>query len=380
MDWADMRQRGNIHPPSYRRRLHGNFHERFMRNSGAIAMCGKSKACMIIRQMTGGAMIEKKRDFVSQAWRMFAGKLSTVLSTMSDDQMLEITDKRSNRRMRFTARGVSGMRVEIVDSDCPSRTGRLTRGQIAQLVMSGWGTSAAERGESAAETGTERSSDFFVDFSSPVSPSGVASRAVEALSEIIGIARPEHLGYRALDASGRSLTFTRLGIESLQPEKPEDPEKPRNHVKPGEKTAPDAIRRRRLLNVVRKITKLDNLAYDNDGDIILSYGTISLCIGIIDDPPFIRFYAPVLEHIRETRKLYARLNELNASIGCMHLFARNRRVYAISDITAVPFNAAIIETSMNLFAAISQDISRKLQIEFTVNPLIPAPAQSAMVH
>jgi hypothetical protein len=301
---------------------------------------------------------------ISKDWKVFAINLSGVLSKMVEDQMLVISDKHSKRFIQFAAQGSFGLRAEISGNACLSQSDRLTDMQIAQLFKAGWEFPTGKLGESTPEKDPDGSPNFFIDFPSPVETARIATQAVTALSEILRIPHPGFLQYEAFDTDGNTLVFSRLGIKRMEKE---------------EQASLGSIVLR-LRAALREITNIKDLDYDKDGDIALRYESIMLFVRVIGNPPWVRFYAPLVQGVRETHKLHARLNELNSDIGFMHFFVREKTVYAISEITAFPLHSAALENTMRIFATIADGIDAMFQTEFGGKALHSRLVRSAMIH
>ena len=307
---------------------------------------------------------EKGAIRISKDWRVFAAKLSGVLSKMTEDQFLLISVKHSSRFIQFAAQGSFGLRAEISSNAYVSRSDRITDMQVAELVKAGWGAPTGSPDEATPEKDPDGSPNFFVDFPARIKPSSIAKKAIEALSEILRIPHPGYLEYKAFDSDSKILDFSELGIKYIKKEEQAD----------RERTAGN------LLSIVREITGLKDLEYDKDGDIALRYGSVTMYISIIGNPPLIRFYSPLVRDVRETHKLLARLNELNSSIGFMHFFIRDKIIFAISEISASSLQYAILAESMGRFSAIADGVDEKLEFEFGGKTMRMTNAQSAMIH
>ena len=283
---------------------------------------------------------------------------------MAEDQMLVISDKQSRRFIQFAAQGAFGLRAEISSNAYLPRSDRLTDMQIARLFKAGWEFPTGRPGESTPEKDPDGSPNFFIDFPAPIETGRIAAQAVAALSEILRVPHPGFLRYEAFDTDGNVLDFPRLGIKRMEKEEQANLRR----------IAP------RLLAALRVITGLKDLDYDEDGDVVLRYGNITMCVRIIGNPPWIRFYAPLVRDVRETRKLLARLNELNSDFGFMDFFAHDKTVYAISEITASPLQHAVLEKAMRIFSTIADGMDATLKAEFGGKPRHSGQPISAMIH
>ncbi|NLT67795.1 MAG: YbjN domain-containing protein [Acidobacteria bacterium] len=301
---------------------------------------------------------------ISKDWPLLAGKLAGVLSEMTEDQFLIIQVKNSSRFVQFAAQGSHGMRAEISSNAYLSVSDRLTDRQVAGLVKTGWEAPTGSPSESTPENDPDGSPNFFIDFPAPLKPSRIARQAVQALSEILRIPHPGFLEYEAFESNGKVLHFPSLGVKRIVKEEKANLKKTETN----------------LLYIVREITGIGDLEYDKDGDIALRYGSITMYVSIIGNPPLIRFYSPLVKDVRGTQRLHARLNELNSGVGFMHFFIRDKVIFAISEISAASLQYGTVAESMGRFSAIADGVDEMLEFEFGGKTLRLANAESAMVH
>ncbi|GAB6061241.1 T3SS (YopN, CesT) and YbjN peptide-binding chaperone 1 [Desulfonatronum parangueonense] len=134
------------------------------------------------------------------------------------------------------------------------------------------------------------------------------------------VTHPGWLEYDALDADSNSFSFPSLGIKRRIRLAGKDP----NQV------------RQRLLASVQEFTNLNDLAFDQDGDIAIRVGTAIVFIRYQTDPPLVRMHSPLVLGVEASPALLARLNELNKR-GYLHFFLDQGRVVAAADVYAAPF-------------------------------------------
>ncbi len=301
---------------------------------------------------------------ISRDWPVFAARLTDALSEMCEDQFLIISEKQSSRFVQFAVQGSFGIRAEISSNAYLSWSQRLTDAQTTQLVKAGWIAPTGKPHESTPERDPDGSPNFFIDFPAPIVTARIAGQAVAALSKILRIPHPGFLQYDAFDTQGNALVFSQLGIK--RSEKAEQ--------------ADSNMIARHLLSAIREITDLKDLEFDKDGDIGLSYGSITMFVRVTGEPPLIRFYAPLVRDVEETHKLHAKLNELNSGIGFMHFFVCDRTIFAISEITASPLQYGVLAKSMRIFSTIADGTYEVLEAEFGDRGMHFRLAKSSMIH
>lgn len=123
----------------------------------------------------------------------------------------------------------------------------------------------------------------------------------------------------------------------------------------------------RLLATMREVTGINDLDYDEEGDISIRFGSALVFVFQPGDTPYVRLYSPLLLNVEECRRLLARLNEINAGLGHMHFFHRDGTIYAMADVPAVPFVADHFAQVLRQFSETADGIADLLEAEFDGN-------------
>ena len=222
---------------------------------------------------------ESAQDKTSVAWPPFAQKLATVLATLNEDQFLVILAKRSNRFVQFAGQGASGVRAESVSNQYLPRSEQLDAQQIARLKELGWQTPTGTAESSTPERDPDGSPNYFVEFASPVPFAALADLAVRTLVDVLRVPYPGFLEYEAFDADQNSIIHPELGLKRA------------TRTTPTDKLADVADR---LLATIKEATGIADLAFDDDGDIQVRYGSMAAFIRPVGDPPYVRIRSLLL--------------------------------------------------------------------------------------
>lgn len=301
---------------------------------------------------------------LSRDWPLFASGLAAVLAAMREDQFLIISVKQSNRFIQFAAQGTFGMRAEIGSNAFLPKADHLSDEQIAALTEAGWHPPTGSPSEATPENDPDGSPNFFIDYATRIEPETIAKQAMLALAGILRVPHPGFLEYEAFEADKGDMVFPELGIKRLE--------------RGGEEDQGELAER--LLAAVRDITGIEDLDYDQDGDIGIRFGSVSTLIRLVGSPAYVRFLAPLLREVRETPQLYARLNGINGSIGHMHLFYREGTICAISDMTAAPIYLAHLATALRHFCEIANGLDDLLEAEFGGRATVVQSMPNAAIH
>lgn len=285
---------------------------------------------------------------LSRDWPVFADRLASVLAGLTEDHYLVLSDKRSNRFIQFAGQGRYGLRAETTSNAYLSERESLSEEEIRLLQDAGWLPPTGTPAASTPEADPDGSPNFHIDFPDPVAHAEVARLAGATLSGILRIPHPGFLEYEAFDASGNSLLLPKLGLKRAE-----------------RGAAPDLARR--LLAVLREVTGIVDLDFDEEGDIAVRFGSALIFIFQPGDASHVRLYSPLALNVRESRRLLARLNEFNAGTGHMHFFHRDESVHAMAEIPATPFVADHFALALRQFSKTADGIHDLLEAEFGGN-------------
>lgn len=280
-------------------------------------------------------------------WLPFTARLRSALSQMQEDQFLVLTLKETNRFVQFAAQGAQGMRAEATSNHFLSGWEQLDAGQVRGLLKLGWHKPTGNPKQATPEHDPQGSSNFFLQIPNPIDYAKLATLAVRTLSGVFGVPHEGLLQYAAYDYAGNTLALPGLQIKREQ----RDP------------TLKMAELADRLLAVVREITDLHKLDFDADGDIALWAHGLPLYIRLVGQPPMVRFFSPLLDNVRPSRKLLELVNHLNLNGGPTRHVMHKNAVLAVLDIPAWPLQADHVAHSLERITASLQSSSAWLNAE-----------------
>jgi hypothetical protein len=292
--------------------------------------------------------IPNSKPTISPAWAQFAQRLASVLQGLQEDQFLVISAKQSAPYVQFVGQGFYGIRMETISNQYLDRPEKLTEHQLHMLAELGWNHPTKNIEDKSQDKDPEGSPNFYIDHSTPVSFDTAAEVAVTTLAAVHKIPHPGYLQYEAFDSDGNSISISALGLKRMTRSDESNPQKIRQD----------------LLSIIKKITGLTDLQYNQDGNIGIRSGSLLALIRYEEHPPSIRFHSPLVSGIEESPELHVRLNELNSGVGCMHFFYHNNRVIAVSDIPAAPFHAGHFLQTFKMFYEIADGVDELLAGEF----------------
>lgn len=297
---------------------------------------------------------ECHRKVSSPAWPAFESKLAEALAVLEEDQYLVITEKRGWAYVQFAGQGSFGVRAECVSNNYLDEAHALSAGQMTALGRIGWSAPTGTPAEASPKRQPEGSPNFFRDFDRPVPYDAVARMAVRSLAEVLEIPHPGYLHYKAFDKSKRSILIPTLGLMREPPAPPRET--------PGANTIEEL--RDLVLKAVRKASGNADLEFTEDGDLPLRFGSAAVRVRVLDDPPCVRMFSPVLEDVGADGRLLDRLNELNAEIRFARFFAVEGRVIVAAEMFVAPFVAEHVTRACSHMGTLADEIGGTLQKEF----------------
>ncbi len=178
--------------------------------------------------------------------------------------------------------------------------------------------------------------------------------AVRALTEVFEIPHPGYLMYKAFDRNKRTILVPTLGLKREEPAPPPG--------KPPEDTV-DGIRKL-VLKAIREASGNPKLQCAADGELALRFGSAAVYVRVLEAPPFVRMFSPVLEDVEADDRLLGRLNELNLDTRFARFLVVEERVVVSVDVPATPFVAEHVAEACLRVGSLADEIGGTLQKEF----------------
>ena len=119
-----------------------------------------------------------------------------------------------------------------------------------------------------------------------------------------------------------------------------------------------------LLVELRKATQNPELQADQDGDVLVRFGSAAVYVRVLEAPPLVRVYSPVLSDIEVDDKLLRQLNGLNGQLHLTRLVAVQRTVFGVIDVPADPLVHGHVVRACGILGQLADDIDDLLQAEF----------------
>lgn len=285
---------------------------------------------------------------VSKDWMPFAHNLEQILSRLEEGQSLILLSKHGNRYLQFSCQGTWGMRVEVTSNHFLKVGDRLTRREMAWLRTHGWNPPTGTPKQATPDRDPDGSPNYYIDFPTSVSASDIVSVTIDTLIQGLAFPYPGALYYESFDSTGGVLEFQELGLKPA----------PRQ----------DEPLMEQVLSVFRSVTGVEDLRFDDEGELCVCYGAILVSAFQVDNR--VRLFSALVTEVGETPSLLRKLNRINDGNHRIRLFWNEDAVFAALDLPADPFVPAHLVSAINEFSELAEGLAIVLRAEFSGNTVI----------
>jgi hypothetical protein len=218
---------------------------------------------------------------------------------------------------------------------------------MAWLRAHGWNAPRGTPKQATPDKDPDGSPNYFSDVPTSVSTSDLASMIIDTLIHGLGLPHPGYLSYESFDAEGGALAFQELGL------------------KPSARA--DTPSMDQVLSVYRDVTGIEDLAFDEDGDVSVRYGAIVISAVQLNR---VRLFSALVTEATETQALLRKINQINDGVHRIRVFLHDHVVYAALDVPADPFVPAHLVAAMNEFSEVAEGLAIVLRAEFSGKAVI----------
>ena len=298
----------------------------------------------------------------SADWPVFQHRLAEALDLLAEDQFLVISQKQGGRFIQFAGQGSFGLRAETVSNHFLKDDAQLTAEAQYTLLHLGWQSPSGNARASTPERDPDGSPNYFVQFPAGASTARIADLAVTTLADVLAVPYPGSLAYEAFDAEGNPLLIPVLGLKNAV-------------ARPQDRPLPEM-----LLHTVRTVTGIDDLAYDEDDDICLHYGEISIFITLLSEPDQVRICSPLVGKIVADAALLSRLNAINTKMPDMHCIVVGESVLAITTVPPQALLSSAFRDCLDRFAERAESIAIELRATVAGKSSLVTPQGERVLH
>jgi len=320
-----------------------------------------------------------KRRRTTPAWATFERDLAVNLAALDAGQVVVVSvrgsgtersqaRRSSQRYVQLALDDDGGVRVEAVSNAYLTGSERLTERAVARLGELGWHAPTHAPDAGAHDIDLQGSPNYFVDVPPPVHWLDVATFASTALRDVYGATHPGFLQYSSFDRDGNRIVLPTLGIE---PEPPapgidadhiaEDQPEPRS---PAELLAA-------VEDTLRPLLSDGGFVTDEDGDIVIGWGSVRLFVRVLDDAPIVRVLAFALADIEPSPALLDSINEINLHYPFLKAVCVDDTVVLSVDVPGTPFVGWHLVEAIARLGTAADEVDDELEHQFGIPTLPP---------
>jgi len=119
-----------------------------------------------------------------------------------------------------------------------------------------------------------------------------------------------------------------------------------------------------LLAELRRASGNPELAPDEDGDIRVRFGSALAFVRVLEDPPLVRVYSPVLASLEGDDRILERLNAINSQLHLARLIFVHGTIFAVVDLPSEPLVPVHVVRACTVLGQLADDLDDLLQAEF----------------
>lgn len=262
---------------------------------------------------------------LSGAWATFRDRLAEALGALEEGQYLILSGARSPYYVQFAMEADSLLWAEAVSDAFLEKGEKLGKARRDALVKLGWRAPAGDsRGKRSARESSgspnyqgrfERADRFAV----------AATLAVQTLRDVHGFRTPASLRYYAFEGEGADILLPTLGLGREQV--------------PDEEAVEDVpgTLEEQVLEAVADGLGVDGARFDRKGLLTLQADGELVFVLLLDGPPCVRVFTPLLEGVTNESETLDILNTLNFEGRHARFVLDEGAVLAVIDLPAEPF-------------------------------------------
>jgi len=303
-----------------------------------------------------------KEPSISSAlsWDDFTAQLASVLARLARENYLIVyvdDDGRDGSQdgdapyyVQFAPGSEKGFRAEAVGNRYLIGFDRLSPEDERRMGALTWLSPDSET------EGTGGDTNFYRDWPVPTPHAEIAEVAVRTLREIYRAESPSDLRYRAFDEQGRH--FAVPGVDIL----PAAEDEPPASTRPTPATMAEL--RPGIESMLEQLLSRDRLEPDKAGDYPVRIGDAMVFVRLLDEPPLVHLFAPLVWGIPMTPQLLDAVNEANLRSPFARIVWTGKEVMALMDVPARGMRPEDLRFAMSMVGHVANSLDHELHAKF----------------
>ena len=262
---------------------------------------------------------------LSGAWATLRDRIAEALGVLEAGQYLILSGAKGPYYVQFAMEEDSLLWAEAVSNAFIPKGQKLRKAQVDALVKLGWRAPADGSRSKKSEEESGRSPNYQGRFEGAGQFATAATMAVESLRDVYGFRKPASLRYHAFEGEGGDILLPTLGLaRSPEPVEEEVADVP-------------ASLEGEVLEAVRDGLGAEDARFDRKGFLALEADGEAVFALVLDDPPCVRLFAPVLLDVTNEEEALGLLNTLNFEGRHARFVLDEGTVLAVIDLPGEPF-------------------------------------------
>jgi len=277
------------------------------------------------------------------AWAILRDRLAEALGVLEAGQYLILSGARGPYFVQFAMEEGSLLWAEAVSNAFLPKGQRLRKAQVDTLVTLGWRAPVDESRSKKSEEDSGGSPNFQGRFEGAEQFATAATMAVVSFRDVYGFRKPASLRYNAFDDYEKDILLPTLGLG--------------RHRERAEETVDEvpASLEEQVLEAVRDGLGAEDARFDRKSLLGLEADGEAVFALVLDDPPCVRLFAPVLLDVTNEEEALGLLNTLNFEGRHARFVLDEGTVLAVIDLPGEPFVPEhFVDSFMALASAASE--------------------------
>ncbi len=268
---------------------------------------------------------QTKPEDLTGAWATLRDRLAEALGVLEEGQYLILSGARSPYYVQFAMEADSLLWAEAVSDAFLEKGEKLGKARKDALVKLGWrapGDGGRGKRSSSQSSG---SPNYQGRFEGTDQFPAAAKMAVQTLRDVYGFRKPSSLRYHAFEGEGADILLPTLGLG-------------RERV-PAEEAVEDVpgTLEEQVLEAVWEGLDVEDARFDRKGLLTLEADGELVFVLLLDGPPCVRVFTPLLEGVTNDGETLDVLNTLNFEGRHARFVLDEGSVLAVIDLPGEPF-------------------------------------------
>lgn len=292
---------------------------------------------------------QPKQEDLSGAWATLRDRLAEALGVLEEEQFLILSGAKGPYYVQFAMGPDSELWAEAVSDAFLPKGQKLGKAKKTALVKLGWRAPAGESRSKKSDEESSGSPNFQGRFEGAEQFANAATMAVRSLRDVYGFPRPGSLRYHAFESEGSDILLPTLGLGRYSAP-----------VEEAFEEVPASLEEE-VLAAVSEGLGVEDARFDGNGFLMLEAEGEPVFVLLLDGPPCVRLFTPVLVDVANEGETLGLLNTLNFEGRHARFVLDEGAVLAVIDLPGEPFVPDHFVESFMALASAAHELPESLQ-------------------